>query len=55
MEHTISTQRILAFHSIAYIALFTFIFSFGSQLSISIFFVTPVAYTDNLKIINECF
>ena len=55
MKHTISTQRKLAFHSTAYIALFTFVFSLGTQLSISIFFVTPVACTDNLKIINEGF
>ena len=29
-------------------------FSLGTQLSISIVFVTPLACTDNLKIIHEC-
>ena len=42
--------RDFTFHSTVYITLFTFVFSLGIQLSISLSFVTPVACTDNLKI-----
>ena len=41
--------RIFTFHSTVYITLFTFVFSLGTQLSISVF-----ACTDNLKVLNEC-
>ena len=55
MKHTVSTQEsVFTFHSTVYISLFTFVFSLGTELSISIVFVSPVACTDNLKIFNEC-
>ena len=46
--------RVFTFHSTVYIPLFIFVFSLGIQLSISLSFVTPVACTDNLNILNEC-
>ena len=42
--------RVFTFNSTVYIALFTFVFLLGIQLSISLSFVTPVACKDNLKI-----